>query len=430
MTQGDDTAARLLREAETDAERTVSIIRIAVAAVLLAAVEVMVEETGRALPAFRDQIKIAQISLIVLFASGALAWIAVRTGVWRPWMAYVTVTIDIAIVAISLRFNFLAAGLPGDYLVAFPIIGSVPIILAASALRLRPAVQTYTTIAIVVAFGLAAFDAGHVDLAGRSELGPQTAFLFGAPPNSIRGVMVVVAGAILIVAAARGRRLLRRAIEETTRRLNLGRFLPAELTALLSTGGIEELKSGRRSVVTLIFVDIRDSTAMAETLSPSTFAALLGEFRQRIARAVEAHAGVIDKFIGDCAFVVFGVPEPKPDDASRGVRCARAMLASVERWNDERRQAGEPPVRIGTGVHSGEVFVGAVGDDARLEFTVIGDAVNAANRIEQATKRHGVALLVSGDTLEAAGLPDAGWRLVTAEPLRGRTQPVALYTPA
>ena len=143
-------------------------------------------------------------------------------------------------------------------------------------------------------------------------------------------------------------------------------------------------------------------------------------------RAAARHGGVVDKFLGDGALVLFGVPAENPTDAARALACGRMLCALVERWNEKR--AFDPPVRIGIGIHRGEVFCGVVGDEDRLEFTVLGEAVNITARIEGATKALNAPFLASREAVEAAGEAE-GWVEVAAEPLRGMTRTVRLMAP-
>lgn len=225
--------------------------------------------------------------------------------------------------------------------------------------------------------------------------------------------------------AARSRALLHRAVAETARRAGLTRFLPAEIAPLIGTERAGGLRRGRRQVATIAFVDMRDSTSRAECLDPQALSVFITAFRRRIMEAARAQGGLVDKFIGDGALIVFGVPEPKPDDAARALAFGRDLLRRIERWNGKR--GFDPPVRIGIGIHTGEVYCGLVGDETRLEFTVLGDAVNVAARLEEATKSHGVSLLASEETVAAAGA--AGWAEVARKPLRGRADATRLMRP-
>ncbi|WP_457108231.1 CHASE3 domain-containing protein [Methylobacterium sp. P5_C11] len=217
------------------------------------------------------------------------------------------------------------------------------------------------------------------------------------------------------------------ALREATRRNRLSRFLPQELVLRLADDD-GSLKAGRRQQAAIVFIDMRGSTTLAESLDPHRLSEFLSAFRRRVTRLARLRGGVVDKFIGDGALVVFGLPEPRPDDAARALAFARDLVAVIARWTD--RGASTEPVRIGVGVHYGAVFCGIIGEAARYEFTVLGDAVNVAARLEQATKVHGVPILASEAALRAAGAAAAAWREVSREPLRGRRERMAYLTPA
>jgi adenylate cyclase len=186
------------------------------------------------------------------------------------------------------------------------------------------------------------------------------------------------------------------------------------------------LRSGQRLKAALLFVDIRGSSALAEAMDPGRLAVFISSFRRRVMRAAEQHGGVVDKFIGDGALLLFGVPSETDQDAARALECGRTLFRLVERWNAKR--AFDPPVQIGVGVHFGDVFCGVVGTDERLEFTVLGEPVNIAARIEQSTKTVRRDFLASREAVEAAGELDA-WEEVSREPLRGVSREIVLMTP-
>ncbi|WP_262032277.1 adenylate/guanylate cyclase domain-containing protein [Microvirga sp. Mcv34] len=125
---------------------------------------------------------------------------------------------------------------------------------------------------------------------------------------------------------------------------------------------------------------------------------------------------------------VFGVPHPTEVDAGNAVQCGLEILEVTDRWNGDRAAAGLTPIAVGIGIHYGEVTAGTLGDEERLEFTVIGDTVNAANRIEELAGELGVHLLVSEPALQAAKpvVDSALWDFVPDQSLRGRRQPLRL----
>ncbi|MEO1104980.1 MAG: adenylate/guanylate cyclase domain-containing protein, partial [Pseudomonadota bacterium] len=182
-----------------------------------------------------------------------------------------------------------------------------------------------------------------------------------------------------------------------------------------------ELRQGHRQRVAVLFVDVRGFSQRAEGLSPEAVSAFLSTYRAALRAAADAHRGVIDKFVGDGAMIVFGIPEPGKRDAADALACARSILARVATWSAALEERGETPVSVGVGLHIGEAFVGAIGDDTRLEFTVVGDVVNIASRMEEATKTVGAPLVATAEFLAAAGERTRAWRALQDFKVRGKT---------
>jgi adenylate cyclase len=360
-------------------------------------------------------------------ASGLIAVGVARSRFYRSELAFAFLALDAALVGLFLHLNFESTGLSGDFAASFPVVWLPPLFLTVAVLRIRPNVQVFGLLAFAAVIIGVAVAHGFTDPASRQVIAVQTARFFAPQPNIMRLVMLLLAGAFLVLAAYRGRRLLVRALGEAERRAALTKFLPAEIAPLVTDTAADDLRRGRRQLAAILFIDIRDSTARAENMDPMRLSIFLTAFRQRVTRAAEQHGGVVDKFIGDGSLVVFGLPEPKPDDAGRALACARMLLHLIDRWN--RKRQFDPAVRVGIGVHVGEVFFGVVGDERRQEFTVLGDAVNVGSRLEQATKTFGTPLLASAEAVEAAG-EASGWTEVRREPLRGRAGIVRVMRPA
>lgn len=158
--------------------------------------------------------------------------------------------------------------------------------------------------------------------------------------------------------------------------------------------------AGERRVVTIIFTDIRNFTTLSEGSSSEVVVEWLTEYFSRMNKVVTKHGGHISKFIGDGLMIVFGAPigrTPK-EEARAAVRCGVAMLDEVERINVEWRNSGRPEIHIGVGIHTGEATCGVVGSDQRMEYTVIGDTVNLAARLESKTKDLHRSLVMSEAT--------------------------------
>jgi adenylate cyclase len=190
----------------------------------------------------------------------------------------------------------------------------------------------------------------------------------------------------------------------------------------------------RAQPVAVLFADIAGFTRVAEREAPERVIALLRGLYTRLEAAVFEHHGTLDKYLGDGIMATFGTPEAGPDDAGNALAAARAMLASIDAWNQGRAAQGEPPVRLSIGIHYGNVVLGDVGSARRLEFAVIGDVVNVASRLEGVSRRLATRLVVSDALVEAVraagGRPAtalAGLERAAPETLRGRDAPVALW---
>ncbi len=426
LREEDSPAQRLLHQAEVAAERQTGILRVAISARLLVALELVALHVPQGAIDILREIDAARITVIGLALVGVLSLVWLRRGYPVQRLSYVTATADAVLILGNLSFSLFAFGIPGNFFSLFPGVWIVPIALAATALRYRPALQIYVALLYVVGLTALMLLAGIIPAERRAAVLAQFSLGFGLPPNAIRLVMIAIAATVLVVVASRGRRLLQEAVRETTVRLDLTRFLPQELAPVLTDPAFSELRAGRRQTVALLFVDVRGSTAMAEHLDSARFAAFMSAFRRRVMDAADRHGGVVDKFIGDGALIVFGLPYPSPDDAARALACARTLDALIARWNAKRQF--DPPVAVGVGVHVGEVFCGVVGDARRLEFTVMGDPVNVAARLQEATKEHGTPILASDVIVRAAG-EEGLWQEVVRAPLRGRREVLVLMAP-
>src|SRR5438094_7006276 len=183
-------------------------------------------------------------------------------------------------------------------------------------------------------------------------------------------------------------------------RHNLSRYFSPNLVEMLAERD-EPLGAVRRQTVAVLFADIVGFTSMAERMAPEAVVAMLREYHERMTAPIFACGGTIDKYIGDEIFAVFGVPETSIEDAANALRCADLMLAALERWNKEREAQGEPRLAIGIGLNYGPAVLGDVGSEHSFSFTVIGDTVNTAARLQGLTRSLKTPLVV-GDPLVSA----------------------------
>lgn len=421
-----DATHRLIREADTGALQRAGQARIVTAGLLLLAVVIATVSIDFTNPMALKQIWAAELTLVLF---GALGWV----GAWLAskriavqQLPVITAILDACLVLGNLGYTHWGLGIPGSLFSVFPVTWVVPITMAAAAIHYQPRLQAFVAAIYVVGLSFLAFGSGYLSPAERQQDLSEILGVFSPQANMVRLVMIFASALILILVARQGRLMLERAVRETTLRVTLTRYLPRELAPILTDQAFASLRQGRRIPVTLLFVDIRASTTFGETMEPTQLAVFITSFRRRVLRAASRHGGVIDKFTGDGALILFGVPGARDNDAGRALACGRTLLTLIERWNVKR--GFNPPVRLGIGIHTGDVFCGVVGDESRLEFTVVGETVNIASRIEQATKATDCELLASQETVVAAGEEDL-WTEVECDPLPGVTRRMVLMKP-
>jgi adenylate cyclase len=207
-------------------------------------------------------------------------------------------------------------------------------------------------------------------------------------------------------------------------RTTFGKYMTAAVMDHLMAGKVA--LGGESLKVTILFTDIRSFTGISEKMDPQQLVALLNEYFTEMVGIVMSEDGVVDKYIGDAIMAVFGAPVPKPDDAVNAVRAAVKMRRALQVLNTRLAERGLATLRTGIGIHTGEVVAGNIGSERRMEYTVIGDAVNLASRLETSTKDLGVNVLISEDTYALTK------HVVEARPVReitvkGRKAPVMTY---
>ena len=191
-----------------------------------------------------------------------------------------------------------------------------------------------------------------------------------------------------------------RVVDETHIRTDLSRYLSVELVDQVVGQQLELKLGGHRQQVTVLFADVVSFTPLAEKHDPEFVVGILNELFSFLTEIVFKHGGVVDKFMGDCVMAVFGVPHPGEDDARNAVSAAEEMLRWLEVGNAKWQKDLGRKLELAIGINTGEVILGNVGSDKRMEYTVIGDAVNVASRLESLARPGQV--LLTRDTMEQA----------------------------
>jgi adenylate cyclase len=205
----------------------------------------------------------------------------------------------------------------------------------------------------------------------------------------------------------------------------MARYMSPEVAEQLLAAG-EAVLGGKDQEVSILFSDVRNFTGVSEALGARETVSMLNEYFERMVDVVLNHKGVLDKFIGDSVMALFGVPFNGEHDADDAVRAANAMFVALRALNVSRRRQGKSAIDIGVGISTGVVVVGNIGSTRRMEYTVIGDSVNLASRLESATKFYGAKVLLSEYTRRQL-TQKALLREIDLIRVKGKTEPVAIY---
>jgi adenylate cyclase len=208
----------------------------------------------------------------------------------------------------------------------------------------------------------------------------------------------------------------------------MSRYMDPELADQLMTadGSNEDVMGGKQSVGTVLFSDVRSFTTITEELGAQGTVKLLNDYFTIMVDCITDEGGMLDKFIGDAMMCIFGTPVPHDDDPDRAVRAAIRMMTDLKIFNDKRAMEGKMPIDHGMGINTDSIVSGNIGSPKRMDYTVIGDGVNLAARIESACKQYGAHILISEFTYKAVKATYRT-RQVDYVIVKGKTEPVGVY---
>lgn len=384
-------------------------------------------------------------ALFAFFLIGLVHYRLVRRRFNPPWLGYVVGTLDIVLVTalLILPNPFGTEGLPPamqlreggfKYLLIFVCLG---------ALSLSPRLAAWLGIAAALSWlGGVVWVAMHpgtiipatelyaMTLAERLRfyLNPNFVDAFDQATNVF---VILIIAAIIALVVARSRRLADDYIQAERARSNLARHFSPNVVEELASAD-EPFGPVRRQDIAVLFADIVGFTAYSEDHPAEDTFELLRQFHRRMEQVVFDHGGTVDNFIGDCIMATFGVPRAGPDDATRAIRCAEAMIAALAEWNRLRAGRGQSPLDVRIGAQFGSVVVGAVGSERSLSFAVVGDTVNVASRLQALCRELGATVCFGAALVDAARRESDATPLLHAEQhgpvqLRGRDEPVHVW---
>lgn len=214
---------------------------------------------------------------------------------------------------------------------------------------------------------------------------------------------IVMVTVILALVLVRARRLLVRAITQTQASSDLSQFFDPDVARRITNSDVRVSAGyGELRNAAIMFIDLRGFTQLSATLTPPEIIKLLEEYQQLLVPIIQQHGGNIDKFLGDGIMASFGAVQPSNHYAADALNAIDNMLITVADWKTERMKMNKREINIGAAVAAGEVIFGAIGNASRLEYTVIGNAVNFAAKLEKHTKEEKVSMLSTLETLQLA----------------------------
>ncbi len=249
------------------------------------------------------------------------------------------------------------------------------------------------------------------------------AILIGAEIDKVISILVVTL--VLMVAITRARRLLERTIYEQSTVNELSRFVPDEVASRIKSSGQQvQVGDGELREATILFMDIEGFSSISETLQPQELIRTLNEYFAVVSAPLQAHGGVITQYQGDAVLATFNLPAVNEEHALNAIRAAFAIQEALQ----DRTFGSGIPLRSRIGINSGLVVGGLVGTGTQLGYTVHGDDVNLAARLEQLNKEHKTRILVSEYTRQLAGVDRFNYHEIGTVQVRGRKKSVTIYS--
>ncbi len=333
-------------------------------------------------------------------------YLAYRHRMSAP-LLYLSIIIDMSLLLGMIWSFHLQYQQPPSFYLKSPTLLYVFIFIALRALRFEA--RYVITAGVVAAAGWAAMAvyailaSGGMDAVTRNYVYYLTSntVLKGAELDKVITILTVTA--IIAVAITRANKLLVKAAAEGAAAHDLSRFFSPEVSRQIISAEQEVTAgTGKARDAAILMVDIRGFTHLATTVKPDDLVCLLAEYQSRVVPIVQRRGGTIDKFMGDGIMATFGAAVTSPTYAADALKTVDEIMSAAAAWSTELRQEGRPPLKMGAAIATGRIIFGAVGDESRMEYTVIGNAVNLSAKLEKHTKSEGVRALCTASAFDMA----------------------------
>lgn len=338
------------------------------------------------------------------------------------WLIYGSITVDAILINSLLLAYLLAPGASHDSIIEVHSSALLYLAIVMAGMRFSQSAAIFGAVLNSVLF-IALVAASTIRVDHLRTIGPAEWVTVG--------IGLIGATVISVTIATRTRHLVEQSAHDTilseAARTRLGAYISPKVADVVLKES--ELRiGGEKQNVAVLFSDLRGFTTYAEALEPEEIVEQLNDYMRMMVDTISQHDGIVDKFMGDGIMAVFGAPIPGEDDAEQAIACGKAMMQAIGEHNRTRASRGLPPLRHGIGVHYGPVIAGNVGTAERAAYTVIGDTVNLASRLESATKQLPTDLVVSEATVRACR-KEPGLTKFGEIQVAGREQSVVVYRP-
>jgi adenylate cyclase len=332
-------------------------------------------------------------------------WLAWRRRL-KPWFLALSVVVDITVLMVTIWSFYLQYQQPPAIYLKAPTLMYAFILIALRTLRFEPwlvmLAGASASLGWLCLVAYAVLSEGGMQITHSfATYAMSNQILLGAEFDKVVSLMMVTL--ILAIALLRARKLLFRAVADQLAAAELSRFFAPEVAGRIRTTDMA-LEPGQAELreAAILMADLRGFTPLSHRLAPREVMGLLSEYQSRVVAAVREHGGSIDKFMGDGVLASFGATQPSPSFAADALRALDALLGATAAWANERLAAGLPTPAVGAAVATGAVMFGTIGDRTRLEYTVIGDPVNLAAKLEKHTKEERVQALCTAEAYQLA----------------------------
>lgn len=400
---------------------------------LLAAMSARVTLTFLGALAYIHDPPSAVIAVAIVLPS-VLLWFVVKRGQWLFPIGITTAILDGLVLAL-IPFFWLATNEGSETLRLANMLNTHILLVGSCALMVLNSLALEPLFPLIVG---GTFILGRIGLLGfvaaAGGLATTDSFLVANTSSAIHPAQfatdLTIVGFVSITLALlirSSRRTIYRAVYLEKANSQLARYFSPDVAQHLTMMTETAMGPGQLVEATILFSDIRGFTGISEQLTPRQTMSLLADYHERMVAAIFKHGGTLDKFLGDGIMATFGTPASKGNDADNAVQAALAMDRALEELNAKRRERGLTEIEHRIGIHYGPVIAGNVGTAQRMEYTVIGDTVNIASRVEGACKELGVSLLITESVrLQLDGRYEV--ESLGEVEVRGKSAPLRLYT--